>query len=280
MNAAYSNHIVFDTFDEVAQIASPLKTLGIKGFMYMRVYKDGSFMDLASDADWTEVFYKRFYANDYDPDEIKDHYFFDNDISLWALNPQNELWREGEQLFNVGNGISVYNHLDDYTEVSFFYADRQNHAINQFYVNNLDLLDRFSIYFKEKASRLITKGEQDKLMTPACYVQHAQTKHEDSDQISIQNFYQDTTFDTVSLSPDTYLTKRELECLHWQSLGKTAEEVAIIMSIAPRTVKAHVRNLKDKLSCLNQFQLGLAYQKLKPILGSDEHTSKKVIYSE
>jgi DNA-binding CsgD family transcriptional regulator len=58
------------------------------------------------------------------------------------------------------------------------------------------------------------------------------------------------------------LTPREHECLYWFALGKTHDEVASILSISSRTVKAHVRHIKDKLCCYNQFQMGIAYANL------------------
>lgn len=60
----------------------------------------------------------------------------------------------------------------------------------------------------------------------------------------------------------THLSKRELECLDWIAKGKTAEMVAMILNISPRTIKAHVKNIKRKLGCFNYFQLGMAYEKL------------------
>ena len=59
-----------------------------------------------------------------------------------------------------------------------------------------------------------------------------------------------------------HLSKRELECLDWIAKGKTAEMVAMILNISPRTIKAHVKNIKRKLGCFNYFQLGMAYEKL------------------
>jgi len=43
------------------------------------------------------------------------------------------------------------------------------------------------------------------------------------------------------------LTRRELECLHWASLGKTSWEIGSILGITERTVNFHIRNACDKL---------------------------------
>jgi DNA-binding CsgD family transcriptional regulator len=43
------------------------------------------------------------------------------------------------------------------------------------------------------------------------------------------------------------LTEREAEVLHWVAEGKTNPEIAVILSISPRTAQKHVENLLSKL---------------------------------
>jgi LuxR family quorum sensing-dependent transcriptional regulator len=50
------------------------------------------------------------------------------------------------------------------------------------------------------------------------------------------------------------LTPRELECLRWVALGKTDAEMAVILSISPRTARFHVENAKVKLRADTRIQ--------------------------
>lgn len=50
------------------------------------------------------------------------------------------------------------------------------------------------------------------------------------------------------------LTRREVECLRWASLGKTNEEIAIILDLARSTVRFHIRNASEKLDAVNRDQ--------------------------
>ncbi len=50
------------------------------------------------------------------------------------------------------------------------------------------------------------------------------------------------------------LTARELECLTWVSRGKTDQEVARIIAVAPRTVRFHIDNAKAKLNVETRVQ--------------------------
>ncbi|NWP61276.1 helix-turn-helix transcriptional regulator, partial [Escherichia coli] len=47
--------------------------------------------------------------------------------------------------------------------------------------------------------------------------------------------------------------ERELECLRWVSLGKTAWETATIMGRSQRTVEFHLINATRKLSASNKI---------------------------
>lgn len=47
------------------------------------------------------------------------------------------------------------------------------------------------------------------------------------------------------------LSERESEVLHWASIGKTYEEIAVILNISERTVKFHMRNVVSKLKAVN-----------------------------
>ena len=43
------------------------------------------------------------------------------------------------------------------------------------------------------------------------------------------------------------LSGRELECLHWASMGKTSWEIGKIMGVTERTVNFHIQNACRKL---------------------------------
>ncbi len=49
---------------------------------------------------------------------------------------------------------------------------------------------------------------------------------------------------------------QELTYIDWLIKGKTAEEIAMILSIPKRTVESHLARIRQKACCQNQFQLG------------------------
>lgn len=56
----------------------------------------------------------------------------------------------------------------------------------------------------------------------------------------------------IAPETDASLSEREIEALRWTADGKTAAEIATIMSIAERTVNFHIRNATAKLDAGNK----------------------------
>lgn len=55
---------------------------------------------------------------------------------------------------------------------------------------------------------------------------------------------------------NVYLSKKEIECINWMIKGKSSGEMATILNLSKRTIETHVNNIKRKLNCYKQFQLG------------------------
>lgn len=59
-----------------------------------------------------------------------------------------------------------------------------------------------------------------------------------------------SSFQEVS---DKHLTPREIEILRWSAEGKTAADIAIILSMKERTVHFHVANAVQKMGVSNKM---------------------------
>ncbi|HEI8868613.1 LuxR family transcriptional regulator [Serratia sp. AKBS12] len=62
---------------------------------------------------------------------------------------------------------------------------------------------------------------------------------------------------------------RENEILYWASMGKTYQEIALILGIKTGTVKFHIGNVVKKLGVLNAkhaIRLGIELQLIKPVI--------------
>jgi len=54
---------------------------------------------------------------------------------------------------------------------------------------------------------------------------------------------------------DTYLTKREAECIIQLIQGKTIAIVAKELKLSPRTVEFYIKNIKNKMRCRTRMQM-------------------------
>lgn len=230
----------------VTDIARPLERLGIIGFFYIRIFKDGSYLDLASRPDWSEHYLRQLYANAYEPDSMSDHLFVDEGISLWVSNPHNPIWREGEDVFGYGNGISLSETHDDYQEVYCFYGSIENRAMNNFYINNIDYLKRFKQYFLENGQGLIQQAAANKFHLPAHMIQ---------DPKGIES----TLPQFVRMNPEKNyleaLTPKEIECVRLLAQGKTAREIGDEFCRSRRTIEHTISHAKSKLLCRTASEL-------------------------
>lgn len=255
--------IVFSKIDEVQQICEPLKLLGMNGFVYKRLYADGRYIDLATDPEWGDFYYKKLYEGHYQPTEIQDLHFHSEDISLWSLNQQNSIWKDAGDYFKHARGITLYEHHDQFSEAFCFYSDANNTRIDEFFINNLDLLKRFCTYFTQRAEKIISEADKKRFVAPSIYLKTAAPKAPPLSCDRLDDFLKQTELDKIPVNVEKHYSKREMEVLHWMAMGKGGDQIASILDITPRTVKAHVRNMKDKLLISNQFQLGMLYKQLQ-----------------
>jgi DNA-binding CsgD family transcriptional regulator len=254
----------FNHAQNVQAIVKPLaERIGIVGFFLIRRYPDGTFINITSEPNWAEFFYNRFYQQDYAPHAIVNHMLPSNNISLSILNAQNEIWQEGREYFNVGNGITLSKQFEHYHESYTFYAHKDNHDINYFYLNNLDLLQRFVDYFKPKATEFIIQSESNRFHTPEKYLANSLDKIIPiNDYLEIKQLQQQFHHSPELIESIKLLSKKELECLYYLVQGNSAAEIAHIIFRSKRTVEQHIENAKHKLNCHKISQLAYLLGKM------------------
>jgi len=228
------------------QICRPLEMLGITDFIFMRIYPDGTFIDLGTHVPWAKLFFENLYTLKYEKKDMQTHAFRDG-IALWDNNPTNQIWHDGK-LFSVSNGLSIAKPTNEYDDLYCFYTVSCNNILNDFYINHLDVLEQFINYFNDKAELLIKRVSKNKLILPEEYTKKAVIKTTDTPAI-IENFLMEIG-KHKSLSNNPYgLTFKELECLTWLCAGKSAAETGLILNRSKRTIETHINNMKIKLNC-------------------------------
>jgi DNA-binding CsgD family transcriptional regulator len=248
-------HFFMTSGNELKHMAKPLEKINITGFGFSRLNADGIDDSLSTCPEALKLFVEEKYYK---------HVYFGNVeqyndcvVSWHELGEDNEQVAKflGEQRnqFGVENGITIVKRFDDMVEFYYFFSRIGNELNTNVYLSNMDYLYGFIDYFNDVGAEL--KKESAKHGT---YYPNAK----DNSLLTRVDLNQSFKSDAVSnVEFETMLkfyrlTPREHECIHWLSLGKTYEDVGMILSISSRTVKAHVQSIKAKLSCSTQFQLG------------------------
>lgn len=245
------NHYSLSSSSEVSEICdSTLKSLGITYFNYIKVFPNGSRELLTNNALWIDHFYKKaLYQN---VGAIDVEHLLPKGYFLWSeLDANDAVYSQGRESFNIDNGISFVIKRDNATLLYIFGSTRNNYAINNFYMRNIDLLKRFILYFNDKASDLINRSRKHKIILPKKQIICPDRINKILlSQNEREEFYEKTSMDRffiLSESDNLYLTKKEAECVAFMAFGATAKQCATRMGISFRTVESYLDNIKNKL---------------------------------
>lgn len=261
-------HPIFTHSEAINALCKPLFDLGLTYFSHAHIDEHQKLTALSTCPRFSKTYFEKNYhlfgLHQLPSTEEENDY-------LWDVLPQTQQSLEVESDFNsfgYGHGFSiVFNHAKG-RDCYHFATAFGNNEMNGRYLQLLDVLKRFICIYKDKLAQ--HKDFKIAYDIPI-HVDHAQGNY--LFKPNELSEYESNTILTETLQriyingSDAYLTQREFECLQWISQGKTAHEIATSLGITERTIKAHVRNMKQKLDCHNQFQLGMAYAKLVSFRG-------------
>ncbi|MCK4609075.1 MAG: helix-turn-helix transcriptional regulator [Gammaproteobacteria bacterium] len=230
------------------EITGPLAVYGIKNFTFQRNYPNGEIIILTTSPDFSVFFieqklYRHAFAKNYE----KFNY-------LWCIDDLPEIFVPARDYYDIANGVTLIRPKQHYCESSFFSSDAKNQSINNFYMNNIDWLERFVEHFKIQARDLIAQAEQQKLFYPTVELPADFLDRKIQEYSLVQN-----------AAPNPLLnifTPKEYVCAQYLKQGLTAKEIALLMSVSYRTVEKHTDNLKTKLHCGSKMLLLLVLHKL------------------
>lgn len=125
--------------------------------------------------------------------------------------------------------------------------------LNHMYLNNIDLLYKFTRYIDQKLQPI------KKALPPNSYPiqeeMHLYTEQEPLNAIANKANLLSSFKSSEIVGPKP--TAREMEIIMWNLKGKTAEETASIMGISRRTVEKHFEKLRKKFGCYSKAQVAL-----------------------
>lgn len=245
--------------DDIKAICKPLLHLSkIDYFSHVKVNSKG-FSGLATNPQFVEHYLTQGYFNcDSHLQMLESNIEFIVQDSITHFGQTKQLFRDC-QAFNVHHIFTLLHREQDGVNAYHFATSDPNNHLNEIYLKNIPFLKNFISYFNEAL-------KNDKSLNLAYNVKFKldQSAQYESgidyirDQINIDSLLKDIRAKRLHVmnSNQSYITKRELECLLCLHLGNTAETIAKTLKITERTVRAHINSLKQKLNCKTLFQLG------------------------
>lgn len=215
---------------------SHLKQLKLDHFNYIHKDHCGKVTYLCNNVNWIKHYLKKSYpqigAFEQKVELSQQKYI------LWnGLDHKDPILIDSKEILGVEFGITLIKHEQDGFGFYNLGSKSSDSSIINHYVNNLDKYENFILEFQKKADAIIDSAKKLKLCANPNRQLHA---------------YKNQGYQFGNL----YLTTKEVQCIRYLILGKTAEEIGIILNLSKRTVETHTLNIKRKMNCFNQFRLG------------------------
>lgn len=252
-----SKHLHFlNHSDEINQICEPLKeNFGITSFIYQKNLLDGSEIRLTNQPKWTQYFLEhQFYA--ISGFEKHPSFYHDGHI-VWRNLTNHQPILEKCREHNIDHGITFIKKIPEGCEFYFLGTTPNRPELTNLFLNHIDLLERFILYFKEKSAPIVRKLQQHRIIIPNKYqlVKSEEKAITVLNQAISQKFLRQTQIKKMIVDAQTVISGRELDCARLLIQGKTARQIGAELFLSPRTVETHINHLKDKFNLRSKSEL-------------------------
>jgi len=247
------SHPIITNTQHVLNICQPLFDLtGIELFVFMRLYDDNRTAILTTN----HLLYQHFFEKGYGltapppPHMIKERFHY----IISDHGKYSQEYYDGVSLFNIRHPINFIKRYPGHYDMFFFanYSDKIN--LNEFYLNNIDLLEEFCCFFKEASSVLFRQSLKENLLItssmepPFRGLNELSILSEAKENLKrLQPFLCATKSKAVDKAFKANLTKKEILCLWLQAKGMSMLEISNHLHRSPKTIENHFANIKEKI---------------------------------
>lgn len=234
------------------------KYFGITQLVHFRVYFDNTYFLAGSD----HAFIKEYIA------EIKESKLFvgeflrskadDFQLILWPKKPTHYSM---DFYINHGywNGLTILQKKEDSIRGWEMLGDVNSPNINDVYREHSEALIDFIRYFDSRFNKLLLFKKNLPQFIKRVDWHNILNYSSNNNEIKIESFYRElNSKKTQVLNANKeliILTRREIECLRYLSLGKTQKEIGSILDISQRTIESYLNKVKHKACVSNKSKL-------------------------
>lgn len=179
---------------------------------------------------------------------------------------EDPLMQAASKVFDICHGVTLILKHDGYVDFAYYGTSSDNEEINVFYINNFHVLNVFLLYFIEKAQPLILEAEKHRFKIEGrsltwenqnlksaspirAYVESISEQISPTESLKIKRYYLSGNI------KNTYLSRREAECLSDLFDGLSAKGIARKRMMSSRTVEVHIEHIKLKLKCSTRSEM-------------------------
>lgn len=248
-------------FFKFNEICNPIFESGIKVFAYFRFFNNGRYLYLCNELDWLRFCLENVHSNEGTSlgQEIghvpEDNYY----CFLWPIVKSDYLMSALYD-FNIWNGLSIFKQREDSIELWGFGADRQTENIQNFYIENIELLKDFTASFNLNAADIILPSNKNL----AVYKDFKpQLPIDEYDRRKIDEFIRSTPISKrplITSKGEVFLANKELECLNLLASGRSTKQIAQILNYSLRTIEKRLSNIKRKVACEDKESIIKVYK--------------------
>lgn len=251
-------HIGLTSANDIGAICAPLfNNSGIDYFEYGKIYNDYSSILLCTHRDWLYNSLAEGYADCVASLQFPEIDTFNIQYQL-SSTIEPETCKQAEQLFGIRHIFEIVYEYRNFVEVFEFGSFDANTAPIDYYFNHLPELNKFNLYFKEKAADIITQAEKERIFFRINKQKPHITDHCDTTQSSddtLHNQLLPKRFYISSRKQNLYLTRQQFSCIKYLAQGRSAKEIGNRLNVSNRTIEGYLEQLKTKIDAYNKSQL-------------------------
>ncbi len=174
---------------------------------------------------------------------IKDGSLNSYSYLLWPNGNNCPLIEMCVQKIGLARGLTIYKRHQDHVMAWWFASKNENGIPSTVSQSSMAPFHEFIRYFEAK------RAAHDLFSPLVEYALPFDLSYNEPDQQKMESFIssiQTRKFLFTIENQSIFLTKRELDCLSALSQGKTYKEVAVALSLSPRTVETYLNQIKEK----------------------------------
>ncbi|OJV90534.1 MAG: hypothetical protein BGO43_06740 [Gammaproteobacteria bacterium 39-13] len=170
---------------------------------------------------------------------------------LWESHLPQDRIEAGNEI-NIGKGVYFVQRNPDSIEVFSFGTRPDNKKAYEFYLNNQNLLKRFSNFFKKETTQITANYKKSEMECDMAL--NNDVLSENVDPLSMHDSIKVHFLEKMSY-PFNLLSAKEAPCYKLFLKGYTNCEISKVLDISPSTVDSYFSRIKKKLKCSNRIEL-------------------------